>query len=89
MNKVMQFLRDPAALVSLSAFMATFVAPVMADDQRLRLRRASIGAIAGIAIGGLAAIVEQEPNLLLISVFGAAAGALLAGLSTYLLGWNK
>ncbi len=68
---------SPTALVGLSAFIATFVGAVMADEQNERLRQSAFGAIAGSSVGGLAAAMEKDPNLLLIGVFGSAVGALL------------
>ena len=68
-------------LVFLTAFLATFIASVMADDQDDRLRKGSFGAIAGSGLGGLAALLKQQPELLLIGVFGSAAGATMGWLA--------
>lgn len=65
------------ALVGLSAFLATFIGSVMADEQDARLRQGAFGAIAGTSVGGLAAIMQKDPNLLLIGLFGSAVGAVL------------
>jgi hypothetical protein len=64
------------ALVGLSAFLATFVASVMADEQNDRLRQGTFGAIAGASVGGLAAIMQKDATLLLVGVFGSACGAI-------------
>lgn len=69
--------QSPSALVGLSAFMATFVASVMADEQNDRLRQGTFGAIAGTSVGGFAAVIEKEPTLLLVGVFGSAVGAIV------------
>jgi hypothetical protein len=69
--------QNPGALVGLSGFMATFVASVMADEQNDRLRQGAFGAIAGTSVGGLAAVIQKDPNLLLIGVFGSAFGAII------------
>src|SRR5258708_6613196 len=69
--------QSPEALVGLSAFLATFIASVMADEQNDRLRQGTFGAIAGTSVGGLAAVFEKEPNLLLIGIFGSACGAVV------------
>jgi hypothetical protein len=68
---------NPQALVGLSAFLATFVASVMADEQNDRLKQGTFGAIAGTSMGGLAAIMQKDATLLLVAVFGAASGALI------------
>lgn len=65
------------ALVGLSAFLATFIASVMADEQSDRLKQGTFGAIAGTAVGGLAAVMNNKPDLLLIGIFGSAAGAIV------------
>ena len=70
-------LNSPQALVGLSAFLATFVASVMADEQNDRLRQGTFGAIAGASVGGLAAIMQKDGTLLLIGVFGSACGAIV------------
>jgi len=77
----MQILSDiaksPEALVGLSAFLATFVASVMADEQSDRLKQGTFGAVAGTAVGGLAAVIDNKATLLLIGIFGSAAGAIV------------
>jgi phage shock protein PspC (stress-responsive transcriptional regulator) len=74
-NLLIRISENPGALVGLSAFLATFIASVMADEQNDRLRQGTFGAIAGTSVGGLAAVFQKEPNLLLIGVFGSAVGA--------------
>lgn len=69
--------KSSEALVGLSAFLATFVASVMADEQSHRLKQGTFGALAGTAVGGLAAVIDKQPTLLLIGVFGSAAGAIV------------
>ena len=59
-NILLRIVGSPAALVGLSAFLATFVASVMADEQNDRLRQGTFGAIAGGAVGGFAAIIQKE-----------------------------
>jgi hypothetical protein len=78
MGILSQIFASPTALVSLSAFLATFVASVMADEQNERLRQGSFGAIAGTAVGGLAAVMQEDANLLLVGVFGSVGGAFVA-----------
>jgi hypothetical protein len=70
-------------LVGLGAGLGTFIASVMADDQRERLRNGTFGAIAGSFIGGLAALLSKNQNLVFVGVFGSAAGA-VAGWLVYL-----
>jgi hypothetical protein len=77
MNMIVAISQSPPALVGLSAFLATFIASVMADEQNDRLRQGTFGAIAGTSVGGLAAVIQKEPNLLLIGVFGSAVGAVV------------
>jgi hypothetical protein len=73
---MMEWAHSSKALVGGSAFLATFVASVMADEQNARLRQGTFGAIAGASVGGLAAIMQKEGDLLLVGVFGSACGAL-------------
>jgi hypothetical protein len=72
------------ALVGWSAFLATFVASVMADEQNVRLRQGTFGAIAGAGVGGLAAVMQKDGSLLLVGIFGSACGAIV-GWIVYLL----
>jgi len=72
-----EILKSPQALVAWSAFLATFVASVMADEQNDRLRQGTFGAIAGASVGGLASIMEKDGTLLLVGVFGSATGAIV------------
>ena len=74
---LVEILNSPPALVGWSAFLATFVASVMADEQNDRLRQGTFGAIAGASVGGLASIMENDGTLLLVGVFGSAAGAIV------------
>jgi hypothetical protein len=74
---ILNIVNSPAALVGWSAFLATFVASVMADEQNDRLRQGTFGAIAGASVGGLAAIMQKDGTLLLIGVFGSACGAIV------------
>jgi len=74
-NLISSLLSNTSLLVFLSAFLATFIASVMADDQNDRLRNGSFGAIAGSGLGGLAALLTKQQELLLIGVFGSACGA--------------
>src|SRR5882724_2593252 len=77
---LVEIVNSPKALVGLSAFLATFVASVMSDDQNDRLRQGTFGAIAGASVGGLAAILQKDGQLLLIGVFGSASGAIIGWL---------
>src|SRR5436309_8828151 len=77
MNSLSLLFHNPGELVWLTAFMATFIASVMADDQHDRLRQGTFGAIAGTTVGGFGAVVNKEPSLLLIGAFGSAAGAIV------------
>jgi hypothetical protein len=74
---ILNIVSSPLALVGWSAFLATFVASVMADEQNDRLRQGTFGAIAGAGVGGLAAVMEKEPTLLLVGVFGSCCGAIV------------
>lgn len=74
---LISIVNNPQALVGLSAFLATFVASVMADEQNERLRQGTFGAIAGASVGGLAAIMQKDGTLLLVGVFGSACGAIV------------
>jgi hypothetical protein len=74
---VLSIVNSPLALVGWSAFLATFVASVMADEQNDRLRQGTFGAIAGASVGGLAAIMQKDGSLLLVGVFGSACGAIV------------
>jgi hypothetical protein len=74
---LLKIVGSPAALVGFSAFLATFVASVMADEQNDRLRQGTFGAIAGGAVGGFAAIIQKDGTLLLVGVFGSACGAIV------------
>jgi hypothetical protein len=74
---ILDIINSPLALVGWSAFLATFVASVMADEQNDRLRQGTFGAIAGASVGGLAAIMQKDATLLLVGVFGSACGAIV------------
>jgi hypothetical protein len=74
---LLEIVRSPMALVGWSAFLATFVASVMADEQNDRLRQGTFGAIAGTTVGGLASIMQKDGMLLLMGVFGSACGAII------------
>src|SRR5437870_433110 len=74
---LIQIAHSPVALVGSSAFLATFIASVMADEQNDRLRQGTFGAIAGSSVGGLAAVIQKDSNLLLIGVCGSAIGAVI------------
>jgi hypothetical protein len=76
-NILLQIVNSPQALVGWSAFLATFIASVMADEQNDRLRQGTFGAIAGTAVGGLASILQKDGTLLLMGVFGSACGAIV------------
>lgn len=69
--------RSPEALVGISAFLATFIASVMADEQKDRLKQGTFGAIAGTFVGGLAAVINNKSALVLIGIFGSVAGAII------------
>ncbi|MGF1611487.1 MAG: hypothetical protein ACFCUQ_18940 [Kiloniellales bacterium] len=71
-------------LVGTSGALATFVASVMAEEQNDRLRNGTLGAVAGSSIGGLAALLKDSPELLIVGAFGSAVGAFLGWL-VYLL----
>jgi len=74
---LLEIVRSPVALVGWSAFLATFVASVMADEQNDRLRQGTFGAIAGTTVGGLASIMQKDATLLLMGIFGSACGAIV------------
>jgi hypothetical protein len=74
---LLKIVGSPTALVGFSAFVATFVASVMADEQNDRLRQGTFGAIAGGAVGGFAGIIKGDGMLLLVGVFGSACGAMV------------
>jgi hypothetical protein len=74
---LLKIVGSPTALVGFSAFLATFVASVMADEQNDRLRQGTFGAIAGGAVGGFAAIITGQQTLVLVGVFGSACGAIV------------
>jgi hypothetical protein len=67
----------PKLLVAFSAFLATFIASVMGDEQETRLRNGTFGAIAGTSVGGLAALLVDDKSLLLVGIFGSSCGAIL------------
>lgn len=71
-------------LVGASGALATFVASVMGGEQTERLRNSSFGAVAGTSVGGLAALLKDEPELLVVGAFGSTLGAFLGWL-VYLL----
>jgi hypothetical protein len=56
----------------------------MAEEQNERLRNGTFGAVAGSSVGGLAALLQNDTQLLLLGVFGSAVGAFLGWL-VYLL----
>ncbi len=73
-----EFLPELLALfVGVGAALATFVASVMADEQEQRLKNGTFGAIAGSAIGGIAAVMNKQPDLLIVGFLGSAVGGLL------------
>jgi hypothetical protein len=71
-------------MVLIGGALATFVASVMGEQQNDRLRNGTFGALAGSSAGGLAAIVKNEPNLVLFGFFGSTVGA-FCGWLAYLL----
>lgn len=83
-NAISNLFNNIPWLVFLSAFLATFIGSVMADEQTDRLRNSSFGAVAGTAVGGLAAVLTKQQELLLVGVFGSACGAIVGWL-VYLL----
>ena len=79
-NAFSNLLSNTPWLVFLSAFLATFIGSVMADEQSDRLRNSSFGAVAGTAVGGLAALLTKQQELLLVGMFGSACGAIIGWL---------
>ncbi len=77
LNFLLDISKSLEALVGISAFLATFIASVMADEQKDRLKQGTFGAIAGTFVGGLAAIINNKPTLVLIGIFGSVAGAII------------
>jgi hypothetical protein len=67
----------PKLLVAFSAFLGTFIASVMAEDQDVRLRNGTFGALAGASVGGFAALLVDDKSLLLVGIFGSSCGAIL------------
>jgi hypothetical protein len=63
--------------VGFGALLATFLASVMADDQEQRLKNGTFGAIAGSAIGGIAAMLNNQPALLVTGFLGSSVGGFL------------
>lgn len=61
-NLISNLLGNTPWLVFLSAFLATFIGSVMADEQTDRLRNSSFGAVAGTAVGGLAALLTKQQD---------------------------
>src|SRR5581483_9198724 len=61
-------------LVGAGAALGTFVASVVAKDQDDRLRNGTFGAVAGSAIGGVAALLTNQPALLVVGFLGSAVG---------------
>ena len=76
---------DYALLVFVGAAVATFVASVMAEEQSTRIKNGAFGALAGSAVGGLAAIFAEDEKLLVVGFVGSAVGALLGWLAAVLL----
>lgn len=74
--------------VGLGAALATFLASVMADDQEQRLKNGTFGAIAGSAIGGIAAMLTNQPALLVIGFLGSSVGGLFGWFAFLLLSWS-
>jgi hypothetical protein len=75
-------------LVGTSAALATFVASVMGEEQETRLRNGTFGAIAGSSMGGFAALLKNQPELLLVGVLGSTIGATGGWLIYLLLSWG-
>lgn len=74
--------------VGLGSMIATFVAAVMADDQATRLKHGTFGTMAGSAIGGITAMMKNDPALLVVGFLGASVGALLAWFTFLVLSWT-
>jgi hypothetical protein len=70
-------------LVGVGSGVATFVASVMGDEQNERLKNGTFGAVAGTSIGGLAGLMKNQPDLVVVGFFGSVVGALIGWL-TYL-----
>lgn len=81
---VWQFM-DYTILVFLGAAVATFVASVMAEEQSTRIKNGAFGALAGSAVGGLAAIFAKDEMLLVVGFVGSAVGALLGWFAAVML----
>src|ERR1035438_7419698 len=64
-------------LLIVGSALATFVGSVMADDQNERLKNGAFGAVAGTSIGGLAGLMKNQPDLVILGFFGSVVGATL------------
>jgi hypothetical protein len=69
-----------AILVGLGSTLATFVASVMGDEQNERLKNGTFGALAGTSIGGLAGLMKNQQDLLVVGFLGPVIGAFLGWL---------
>ncbi len=77
-----------AWMVWLGAALTTFVASVVGDEQNERLKNGTLGTVAGSALGGIAALLKNQQELLVVGFFGSAVGALLGWLAVLILSYN-
>lgn len=74
-------------LLILGSALATFVASVMADEQSERLKNGAFGAVAGTSIGGLAGLMKNQPDLVILGFFGSVVGACAGWVVYFAMSW--
>lgn len=67
--------------------LATFVGSVMGDEQSERLKNGAFGAVAGTSIGGLAGLMKNQPDLVILGFFGSVAGATVGWVVYFGMAW--
>jgi hypothetical protein len=67
-------------LVGFGSGLATFVGSVMGDEQSERLKNGTYGAVAGTSVGGLAGLLKNQADLVVVGFFGSVIGAVIGWL---------
>jgi hypothetical protein len=60
----------------------------MADEQSQRLKNGTLGTLAGSALGGIAALLKNQQELLVVGFVGSSIGALLGWVAVLVLSYN-
>ena len=62
-------------LVLLSAFLTTFIASILSEEQDKKIKNGGYSLLAGTSFGALSGLINDDPNLVLLGIFGSTLGA--------------